>query len=465
VRDGYRKVHPKGCSGEVQVWGPGHRIHVPLTLFARELPKKFAETTTRGYLNEVLRIHNRLENDPIVTRQGWSLFGSVDEVRNAIEHILQAEYGCVVRSKTDETDQHYLRVIPGDKTPASASHLMAGLNFYYEVIGKAGLYLHGNPMQTVDGREKIQQYIAQARAAHEIAHGRSHVHAISGVDLPLEQKRLTTSFFRLNAGKWVPEVINDPNLPSHVYKAGEHAGWSLRERCVVRILFEAGPRIHEVFELDMADWKVSAFKNIAASCSKGSNSARVKKLVFSPQTAKVLRRYVNMERAAHDPIGRTLADFERMSQDDLRGIPLFLTARGERMTPDAFRRFHWTPALTAYGLAMRIHQARHWFVTRQLEDIRKGEKDPTARRIQEDLLVEYMAWRSGREMLDVYGHVLREGDAISLIEKSHRRMAKQEKLFYAGKMTPIPKARSLPEPDLEDINPLLLEIYQEGADE
>jgi hypothetical protein len=54
--------------------------------------------------------------------------------------------------------------------------------------------------------------------------------------------------------------IDDPDFPNRVYAAGQEFGWSLRELCAVRTLFESGARISEIFDLTAADWSTSQLR-------------------------------------------------------------------------------------------------------------------------------------------------------------------------------------------------------------
>ena len=123
------------------------------------------------------------------------------------------------------------------------------------------------------------------------ATGRAPMPAISGVDAPPTDLRLSENYFRLVRTQWQPQSIDDPDFPARRVCRRSAYGWGLREMCITRTLFESGARVSEVLALTAGDWAVSQFLNRFHACNKGSHGRRVKTLVVSHQTATLCRRY------------------------------------------------------------------------------------------------------------------------------------------------------------------------------
>lgn len=142
---------------------------------------------------------------------------------------------------------------------------------------------------------------------------------------------------------------------------------------------------------------------------QGQPAAAGQVCAFSPDTAKLLRRYVDLERAAIDPGGRRLDDYLQLAgrgEVALETVPLFLSQRGTAWSVSSFRAHFWKPACAAAGLDVDIHQARHWYVTQAITEVhergRRGQLT-VERGLAE--LVAYMKWRSGEAVLQAYNHV------------------------------------------------------------
>jgi integrase len=230
----------------------------------------------------------------------------------------------------------------------------------------------------------------------------------------------------LCGAEWVPQVVDDPSLPRRVLAGGQHLpGWSLRDECVVRLLFESGGRISEIVGLSLGDWAAEGATMRARAFDKGSRAERVKVLRFRAGTAKLLRRYVDGDRRRADPTRRTLREYRRLADRrtvDLQQVPLFLTQRGAPLTAKAFRQNAWNPACAAAGIAAHPHQARHWFVTACMREIlATTERDGDVQRGKEALIA-YMGWRSGEQMLRAYEHHFKGELAATIQDRVHARM-------------------------------------------
>jgi integrase len=261
----------------------------------------------------------------------------------------------------------------------------------------------------------------------------------------------------------LPQSVDDPLFPSAVYAAGREYGWSLREFCIVRTLFESGARISEVIGLTAADWAVSRFLNQFSARNKGSLGIKTKRLVISHGLAKLYRRYFdNAERGrlAWDPHHHSMRDLQRMLSKDpnrLSSIPFFLTERGTPMSSNLFRDYYWRPALRASGIHAHPHQARHWFVTnalRSIETTASGEQDQRRRKEE---LIRYMKWRSGETMLHAYEHVNRETLFITkTLPAIHAEMKRREREAGDAGLRPSGVRDTVTLPSARELDPELI---------
>lgn len=384
--------------------------HVELTAYACRSPQHHSPGTAKAYTSEVLALASHVESDPIVQRQGWRLLGPPTDVRCIVSHVLATKMRCVLVVRKDRLGSDTVSVKPTWQTGRSLERLLAALRSFYAVLRLHGFYPHANPLEA-DGARKMLEIEARAVAeAFRRAHGRGRMPPQSGVDAPAEivAGRNASAYFRLRGERWVPDVLDNPSLMNDVLSAGERWGWSLREAALVRVLFDAGPRIGEACALTLADWRPGGFLREARAVNKGSMGRRTKRLILTDRTVKVLRRYVDEERSLLDPHRRILADFMRLDAVALAGEPLFLTAAGTALNPDHFRRNFWAPALRAGGIMLRCHQVRHWFVTQALRALQDGASSEAQLLRDRQAFRELMAWKS--DMLPVYDQAVRRHD-------------------------------------------------------
>lgn len=398
--------------------------HVELTAYACRSSQHHSPRTAYAYTGEIVAFASRAENDPVVRRQGWRLLGPPDEARRVVSHVLATGMRCVLVVGRDRLGFETCSVKPTWQTGRGLERLLAALRSFYAVLRLHGFYPHSNPMEADGARQAIEAESRAAAAAFRRAHGRGRMPPESGVDAPvIVEGRSAAAYFQLRGERWLPAVLDDPALMNHVLAAGERWGWSLRETALVRVLFDAGPRIGEACALTLADWRPGGFLREVLARNKGSLGRRTKRLILADRTVKVLRRYVDEERSRLDPRGRSLADFLRADTAELAGAPLFLTAAGTALDPDHFRRNFWTPALRAAGIALRCHQVRHWFVTQALSAIEASARSEAQLMHDRQAFRELMAWRA--DMLPVYDQAIRRHDLPRTAARIHAWIDRQ----------------------------------------
>ncbi|MGQ0736603.1 MAG: site-specific integrase [Acidobacteriota bacterium] len=407
---------------------------VALTVFANELRRTLSESSVRGYVREIVAFVNWCASDPVTKARAWQWQAEPSQVRHAVRQYLTVAAECriTIRPDTLGVKASYVNVTAG--TRINVGLLLAALKKLYDVLHDHGLYPFANPMVHEAARQTMGELRRQRREAMRASIGRAPMPAISGVDAPPTDLRLSENYFRLVRTQWQPQSIDDPDFPRAVYAAGQAYGWSLREQCITRMLFESGARVSEVMALTAGDWAVSQFLNRFRACNKGSHGRRIKTIVVSHQTATLCRRYVDDAqhgRCAADPERLTLRELTslaRRAPTQLEHVRLYLTARGTPMTAKLFRDHYWTPALRASGLDADPHLARHWFVTNALRHLERGAREEAELTRRKQELIEYMAWRSGEQTLRAYEHVERSERFQRRLHVIHQTMRRRERV-------------------------------------
>ncbi|MFB6367306.1 tyrosine-type recombinase/integrase [Paenibacillus elgii] len=242
----------------------------------------------------------------------------------------------------------------------------------------------------------------------------------AGTEDPLTHRKQTDSYFKVINDEWVPEIIGDWDLPYRIYNAGENSNWCLRDEVISRFLFETGARISEILDLTVGDYRKRSDIHELAAMNKGSFKRRIKFVRISPETLKLLIKYVNKERRLYSS---TQTKFNDLPDEE----PLFLSSRGTTYTYTAFY-WNWSRIMKNAGIKLNPHKARHWFVTSMLRGI--YETSDTAGQIEDKKkqLIEYMKWRDP-ETLAIYEHYYDEQKFRELHEQLQENYLKREKEF------------------------------------
>lgn len=382
----------------ILVFGSDEYLHFPLTTFASEALKRFGIGTTRTYVNAITPFFRWLETDEWQQQAVRHWDDASDQVRIAIQDYLIGTLKC----KMKEHGAGFQLVYLTDGTRSTVRVFLSALKLFYRVMHSKEMYKYDDPL--VDGISKslseIEDRIIQSDATPQMPQ-------ISGVVEPRKKQRLSDSYFKLSGDIWIPQVIDDPQLPARVFAGGRKIGWRLREQCITRILFESGGRISEVVGLTLGDWIARGGLQEAQAFSKGSHGRRVKFLRFSAITAKLLRRYFDTERRQIDPHNYNFNDYLQLAKNKklpLYEVPMFLSQRKTMLNPKTFRDCYWNQGCQAAGIDADIHQCRHWYTTQAVRAIYETTHSDTEiqRRLRE--LIEYMSWRSGKETLEAYQH-------------------------------------------------------------
>jgi integrase len=420
LQGAYRFVRRPADAGHghpMLVFDDTDRLHLPLTTFAREATQRLSASTVSAYLYALLPFFTFLGSRVAGDREIWAADSKV--VRHAVSQYLEEQLGCVLRRHRFGFE---LVSVTG-RTRANVGAFLAALKLFYVVMHEVACYAGENPLVDMASRALAELEIDDPGGKGDDP---PRMPDISGVEPVHSRRRLTDSFFKLIGREWIPQIIDDSEFPASVLRGGRKLpGWSLREECILRLLFETGGRILEVTGLTLGDWGNRGLTREATAASKGSHGRRVKFFRFSSDTATMLRRYFDGERRKYDPRGWRLADYVRAHGDkltDLNKVPLFLSKRGTPLKARSFRETYWVPACKTAGLDADPHQARHWYVTMAVRTIHEtsGTEVEIRRRIRE--LIEYMHWRGGEDTMAAYDHYFDAARHADIQDQLHERL-------------------------------------------
>lgn len=342
------------CQGE---------LHLPLIVFAKEAHARLEASSVKKYLTGILPWFTWLDTDPWQVRANHCWTDPPEVLRDVIREYLVNRLQC--RVKAHQEGGEWLETM--EESVNAVRILLAGLKLFYRITKARGYYQYSNPL-SCSFTETVE--VARAYLVREDDGSiRPKLPDQSGVDVPHREGRLTDSYFLLKE-KWIPQVVTDTDLPQKILNGGrklqmQGKQWGLREECLILLLFETGARISELMTLTLGDWNSRGLKETMWSRNKGSRKRRAKFIRFSEQTIKLLRKYVDTERAAVDAQHITLDEYLRLAEQkeiNLDTVPLFLSQRGTPWTVASFRANYWKQACAAAKIDADPHQARHWIL-------------------------------------------------------------------------------------------------------
>ena len=403
-----------GCH-PVLVFDRQNELHLPLTIFAGEAVKGSSSGTARLYLNVLIPFFDWLETDQSDGRAHRSWNDPPEAVRQGVGDYLVERLKC----KTRDHHAGFQIVSLTDGTRTSIRVFLSAVKLFYRIMRTQERYEYANPL--VDGPSAMLAEVECRTAGDGFL---PRIPETSGV-VPPRKRRLSDSYFKLVGESWTPQIIDDPEFPARILRAGCNVGWRLQEQCITRILFESGCRVSEAVGLTLRDWVARGMLQEAQAFSKGSHGRRVKFIRFSAATAKLLLRCFDTERRQRHPDHYGLDKYLHGARDrgaNLPDVPLFLSRRGTQLTAKTFREGCWNPACQAAGIEADVHQARHWYVTQAMRSIYEtsASQPDIDRRLRE--LIEYMGWKSGWETLQAYQHYFDPQRHSEVQDRLHQQM-------------------------------------------
>ncbi|ENU93552.1 hypothetical protein F971_00810 [Acinetobacter vivianii] len=414
----YRKNPRKDSKIPYLVFDFEANLHLPLTHFSAYLSERYAPNTLKTYTYELISFFSWYHNKNFPQN---SMFWArePEQVRNLVSEYLFIKLKCQIRTK-----ENFNLVYLTKGSPKTVGILLAALSSFYNSVVYNKLYKFDNPLVSTQFKLDSNESSLINKSNHPI------MPYVSGVTEIKKTKRLTDTYFILTNKEWTPHIVNDNDLPNRIFNAGKKVGWSTRQNLITMLLFETGARISEVCGITLGDWYARGLSNEATSFSKGSSQRRVKFIRWSNNTTKLLRSYFNNERFKCDKKHLKLIDYINLAKEEkinLYDVQIFITNTGTPLKPNVYRDLYWSIACKKTGIILNIHQIRHWYVSKIIEEIQLLNLSNHEYERKVDELIKYMNWKSGRETLKVYEHYFSEKQYALLHDNLHKKLNKQLK--------------------------------------
>ena len=397
--------------------------HLILTQFFHDLQKGHGDSTARTYLNSLLPYFTYIQMDAWCQERGTSWDQPPEEVQVVVDVYLRERLGCKVQAKAT-----YAIVQLTTQSPSTVKLFLAALKQFYTYARRVRAYSHEHPL--IDHAARL---LAEAqREREQVLQGHPIRPSVSGVEPP--RRFPPENYFRLKREEWIPQTIDEPKLPKRLLQAARKVRLRLVDQLVIRLAVETGARISEILGLTMGDWRAYGGRTKAKAFNKGSHGQRTKYIAFSKETARLLQRYLNGERARLDPQHRKMNQLEDAD-------PLFLS---ERHHPYSYAAFypHWRKVCQAAKIRLTIHGMRHWQVTKSVRHI-YSQKGQTA--VDLDLarerLIRYMRWRSA-ETIKAYEHFTNAADHAPVLAQIQQEMYASDARYVRNQEKPATRSTS-----------------------
>lgn len=444
----YHEYCPKGIESKYRllVYDDEDNRFLPLTDFYHDQVNRISESSVIAYLHTLERFfywmkHNSRFKGRIVA---WN--DDPSDVQEAVRQYLIQVMHCKVRGR-----ENHEGIYLTNKSSKTVQLFLSALKNFYKTMIRMGVYTGGNPLTDLEFDNAFSD--RQGERAD-----RPRVFQEAGTEEPINYRKQTDSYFKIINEVWIPEIIGDSDLPYRIYRAGQSKDWCLRDEIITRFMFETGARISEILELMMGDYRSRSDQHEFSAMNKGSYKRRIKFIRISPETLKLLIRYVNTERRLH---ANGLEKFHDLSDNE----PLFLSKRGTAYSYTAFYA-NWSRIIKTAGIKLNPHKARHWFVTSMLRGIYESSETPRQIEEKKKQLIEYMKWRDP-ETLNVYEHFFDEQKFRDLHEKLQQNFNDREKEYMKSRKKREKQETETPNHQTNDTNketPDWLSEFYEGME-
>ena len=374
-----------------------------------------SKSTARGNLSAVLGV---LRADGSYDgKTGRAKIFSADAGRQFLNRLLRRS-GCEVRGIRNRGGKR----VSHPERPGWLDHTLGSVRTFVEQLYKAGV-LEGQRALDVDGwhlRDAGQRDGFRRNAIRSAASAAAIV-------------RDTGRYYRTQFIAWVPPRTSDTRWLSAMLKALRDA---LKDDCVILPVELAGctaARIGEVLDSLLWDWwRASKFGNEIFLRNKGGGDARRKRQHVSDAVRALLVAYIDgarlrdardgLDMTALFDLGRRADRGDRAAMRALKSARLFVNTRGGAMTYDNLR-LHLKPVLLAAGIPATLHWIRHEYVFRRLREIDAMDIGVAAWKAEREALANYMGWRSGTAMFEVYDAFERDRSAHAGAAEYAQRLA------------------------------------------
>jgi len=378
------------------------RPHLPLTTFYHQLSQQLSDRTARTYLNSILGFFTYLTTDPWRQKRGDQWNSPPDALQEAIRDFLVERLYCKVRPKNT-----YAFVALTARSSNTIHVFLAALKQFYAIMIWEQQYSYTNPL--LDAASRLLHELEREEGAR-----RHRMPQVSGVEDPIPYYQ-SENFFRLAKDSWEVTPVDDPMLGKKLVEGFAKARLCLRDQIVIRMALESGARISEILQLTIGDWRELGCNQEVRACSKGSRGRRVKRLRFSSTTARMLRQYLNTDRAALDV---ELCRLDQLAEND----PLFLSQRRKPYGYEALKP-HWKRLCQTVNITLNIHAMRHWYATMSIRMIVEDATNSADIVLRKEELVRYMAWRNP-ETLKTYENYFKSVGHYIIQDQVHESLSK-----------------------------------------
>ncbi len=335
-----------------------------------------------------------------------------DRIRAHLVEFLRTNVGCQV--SPGQEDGYQLETTgTSPLSKSSLGVLLAALTSLYDVMSSGGYYAYANPMRS--------EYLALLKREHlqHVKNAGAPDHAgIRGESHQATNQAYPTAFFRQKRGRvWEPSVVLEPDEVQERIRATldfmiAHATFQ-RDQVVLLLLRQTGARLSEIVQMTVGGYRRAQHVGQAFVRNKGSRGREEKTIYFTPVIEQQLHKYIQDERAAHDPQGRKkLAELDDSDA-------LFLTGQGDPYNRAAFY-YHWNklfmPAQKQFKKQDRVefspHDIRHLHVSTNMTKIKRSAQGNAELEAElKDGFRLLMGWRS-QETIDIYTHALNKRKAL-----------------------------------------------------
>ncbi|NBI30894.1 tyrosine-type recombinase/integrase [Chengkuizengella marina] len=385
---------------------------IPLTEYYHWQIGRVSDSTALSYLNALEVFFYWLKHKSLHLGERITWDKETYLIKTAIKQYLQKEFQCKVRDQ-----EKYERVYLTNKSNKTVNHFLAAIKGFYKCMISLKLYHHKNPLVSLEVEQDIREDLG-------IRKNKPRMPQIAGTEEPKSFRKQTESYFKIVNHEWVPEIIGDLDLPYIIYNAGEKMKWSLRDEVIIRFMFETGARISEILGLTIGDYRNRTDKHELSAFNKGSYKRRSKFLKISPDTLKLLIRYINVERNQYTNNPNNFKNLENNEQ-------IFISQRGTVYSYNSFYN-NWTKITKSVDIKLNPHKARHWFVTSMLRGIYEMSNSSAEIEERKKQLIEYMKWRDA-DTINVYEHYYDEDRYRDLHDKLIQNYLHREKEYLKSK--------------------------------
>ncbi|TYP79425.1 tyrosine-type recombinase/integrase [Paenibacillus methanolicus] len=402
---------PKGVKSKYRliVYNGNKEPFIPLTEYYHDQINRIGEGSVLAYLNTLKPFFSWIEKKSHYKGSLVRWNDQSEAVKEAVRQYLIQKLHCKIRGR-----ENHEGIYTTSKSSKTVHLFLAAIKGFYRSMTRLQMYPYDNPLVDLEWEDS---YGEQPGLRPE----RPRMPKAAGTEEPLAFRKQTDSYFKIINEEWVPEIIGDWDLPYRIYHSGSLNNWRLRDEIITRFMFETGARISEILELTVGDYRKRTDIHELAASNKGSYKKRIKFIRISPETLKLLIRYVNTERRQ---AAETQAKFHDLPDKE----PLFLSTRGSAYTYSAFYS-NWARITTSAEIKLNPHKARHWFVTSMLRGIYENSNTNAEIENKKKQLIEYMKWRDP-DTLAVYEHYYDEQKFRDLHEQLQENYTKREKAFF-----------------------------------